>query len=251
MRYSLVTTINPISSIYTVLFYQPLFNGLILLYLALPRQDLGLAIVVFVVLVRFALLPVSIHGARTQKRLAELQPHIKELQKKHKENKEALSRDLMELYKMHKVNPFSGCFPLILQGFFLFALYRIFFNGFGPDSFSTLYSFVQKPNFINSVSFGLFDVSEPNRLLAVFAGVSQYVQAAVMPQPAPGASREGIDFSKILSTQTKYFFPFLIGAISWSLPAALPLYWTILNVFGIVQQIAIDRWTPWKSFRKN
>lgn len=232
---------NPISFIYTNFFYHPLFNGLILLYLALPRQDLGLAIVVFVVLVRLLLLPIFVHGARTQKRLAELQPHIKKLQEKHKEDKEALSRGLMELYKIHKVNPFSGCAPLILQGFFLFALYRIFFNGFGQDSFSVLYSFVRQPGFINPVSFGFLDVSQSSKVLAVLAGASQYVQALVTPQPPAGTTRGGPDFSKILSSQMKYFFPFLIAMISWSLPAALPLYWTILNVFGIVQQMVVDK----------
>lgn len=242
---------NPLSLVYNMFFYQPLFNGLILLYLALPHQDLGLAIVVFVVLVRLILLPVSVHGARTQKRLAELQPYIKELQEKHKENKEALSRDLMELYKTHQVNPFSGCLPLVLQGFFLFALYRIFFNGFGQESFSVLYSFIQRPGFINPVSFGFLDVSQPSRVLAVFAGVSQYIQALVMPQPPTGASGSGADFQKILASQTKYFFPFLIAVISWPLPAALPLYWTILNVFGIVQQIALNRWESWNPFKKH
>ncbi|MDO8600265.1 MAG: YidC/Oxa1 family membrane protein insertase [bacterium] len=232
---------NPLSFVYHTFFYQPLFNGLILLYLALPYQDLGLAIVVFVILVRLILLPISVHGVRTQKRLAELQPHIKELQEKHKEDKEALSRGLMELYKTHKVNPFSGCAPLILQGFFLFALYRIFFNGFGQDSLSALYSFIQQPGFINPVSFGFLDVSQSNKILAILAGVSQYVQALVMPQPPAGASRGGPDFQKILSSQMKYFFPFLIATISWSLPAALPLYWTVLNVFGIVQQIVLDK----------
>lgn len=233
---------NPLSFVYHTFFYTPLFNGLILLYLALPYQDMGLAIVVFVVLVRLVLLPISIHGARTQKQLAELQPHIKKLQEKHKEDKEALSRDLMELYKTHKVNPFSGCLPLVLQGFFLFALYRIFFNGFGQDAFSALYSFIQKPGFINPISFGFLDISESSKVLAVCAGVSQYVQALTMPQPAVGASHGGPDFSKILSSQMKYFFPFLIAAMSWSLPAALPLYWTVLNFFGIVQQVVLDKW---------
>lgn len=246
---------NPLSFIYNMFFYQPLFNGLILLYLALPYQDLGLAIIVFVVLVRLILLPVSVHGVRTQKRLAELQPFIKELQEKHKENKEALSRDLMELYKTHKVNPFSGCLPLVLQGFFLFALYQIFFNGFGQESFSVLYSFIRNPGFINPVSFVFLDVSQPSRALAVFAGASQYIQALVMPQPAAGMSSggsgSGPDFQKILSSQMKYFFPFLIAVISWSLPAALPLYWTVLNVFGIVQQVVLDKMSKTKPTTNN
>lgn len=242
---------NPISFVYANFFYIPLFNGLILLYLALPRQDLGLAIVVFVVLVRLILLPVSVHGVRTQKRLAELQPFIKELQEKHKENKEALSRDLMELYKTHKVNPFSGCLPLVLQGFFLFALYRIFFNGFGQESFSVLYSFIRNPGFINPVSFGFLDISQPSRVLAVFAGASQYIQALVMPKPAAGASGGGPDFQKILSSQMKYFFPLLIAVISWPLPAALPLYWTVLNVFGIVQQVVLDKMSKTKPTTNN
>lgn len=241
---------NPISFIYTHFFYKPLFNGLVLLYLALPYRDLGLAIVVFVVLVRLVLLPVSVHGAKTQKRLAELQPHIKRLQEKHKEDKEALGRDLMELYKTHKVNPFSGFFPLILQGFFLFALYRIFFHGFGQESFLSLYSFMKHPGFMNPVSFGFLDISAPNKILAILAGISQYLQALVLPQPGAGGAGSGADFQKILSSQMKYFFPFMIAAISWSLPAALPLYWTVLNVFGIVQQIVIDG--AWKAiFKKN
>ncbi|KKT92562.1 MAG: Membrane protein insertase YidC [Parcubacteria group bacterium GW2011_GWC1_45_14] len=108
--------------------YQPLYNTLIFLYNVIPGADFGIAIIAITLLLRFLLVPIYKKQIESQKKLQELQPKIKEVQKKTKGNKEQQAKELMELYKEHKTNPFSGCLPLIIQLIFLIAIYRILIN---------------------------------------------------------------------------------------------------------------------------
>jgi YidC/Oxa1 family membrane protein insertase len=159
-----------------------------------------------------------------------------------KDNKEEQAKHLMELYKEKGVNPFSGCFPILIQLPILIALYQVFLKIFDQTQLNFLYSFIARPDSIHQMAFGFINLAEKSIFLAVLAGVSQYLQALTMPQinvsPRNIKSNEP-DMAKILSYQTKYFFPVLIVIFSWNLPAALPLYWTVLNLFAIVQQTLI------------
>jgi len=99
-----------ISLLYNEILYRPLFNGLIFLYNIIPGHDFGVAIIILTVIVRAILYPFSQKMIKSQRELQLLQPKIKEIQQKYKDNKEKQSQALMELYKTHKVNPASGCF---------------------------------------------------------------------------------------------------------------------------------------------
>jgi YidC/Oxa1 family membrane protein insertase len=105
------------------IFFLPLFNLLIAFY-NLPLIDFALAIIVFTVVIRTLLAPLFVRQIRSQREMQRMQPLIREVQRKHKGNRQKISEETMALYKEHGVNPAAGCLPVILQLPLLFALYQ-------------------------------------------------------------------------------------------------------------------------------
>jgi len=141
-----------ISSLFNTILYQPLFNLLIFFYNVIPGHDFGLAIILVTLLIRIFLFPLSKKGLKSRKALEELQPKIKEIQKKYK-NKEEQAQKLMEIYKEHKVNPASGCLPTLIQLPIFIALYLVLKNVSQMittnGEIQGLYSFILNPGTIS------------------------------------------------------------------------------------------------------
>lgn len=215
--------------------YRPLFNGLIFLYNIIPGHDFGIAIIVLTLIIRAILYPVSQKTIKSQKALQDLQPKIKEVQQKYKEDKGKQGRALMELYKTHKINPASGCLPILIQFPILIALFSVFRTGLDPAKLNGLYSFVAHPGTINHFFLGLIDLAQRNLILAILAGLAQFVQSKMMTASQPTAGT-GTDFASMMSKQMLYLFPILTIFIAAKLPAGLALYWMTITIFGIVQQ---------------
>jgi YidC/Oxa1 family membrane protein insertase len=120
-------------------FFLPLFNLLIGIY-RLPFADFAIAIIVFTILIRTILAPLFVRQIRSQKEMQRMQPLIREVQRKHKGNRQKISEETMALYREHGVNPAAGCLPVLLQLPILFALYQALIRasgviqGFRPDS---------------------------------------------------------------------------------------------------------------------
>ena len=120
-------------------FFLPLFNLLVFLY-EIPFFDFALAIIVFTVVIRTILAPLFVRQIRSQKEMQRMQPLVRELQRKHKGNRQKIAEETMALYREHGVNQFGGCLPVILQLPILFALYQALIRasgiiqGFRPDS---------------------------------------------------------------------------------------------------------------------
>ncbi len=231
-------------SFFNVVLYQPLFNGLVLLYKYLPGHDFGIAVIVLTILIKVILYPLGVRGIKLQKRLSEIQPKIKEIERKFKHDKEQQMKAVMEFYKKEKINPFSGCLPLLIQLPILIALYRVFWNGFEPGQMSNLYSFVSAPETINPFFLGVINLAEPCVYLAVLAGIFQFFQTKMLtPDISKSQQKKKIDpkdpmagFSNMMQKQMLYFFPIFTIAILWKLPAAIGLYWLVFTLFAIVQQ---------------
>ena len=132
-------------SILKMIFYQPLYNGLILIYNFIPGHDLGISIILLTLLIRFVLYPLNNLSIRSQKALQDIQPKIKQVQKEFANNKEQQAKELLKLYKEHKVNPFSSCLPLLIQLPFLIALFSVFKTGITDTAFADLFSFSGRP----------------------------------------------------------------------------------------------------------
>lgn len=238
---------NIFTYLYTHILWQPLYNGLIFFYNAIPGHDLGLAIVALTLVIRLILSPFLSKAQRSQRELAVLQPEIKKIQERFKKDKEAQGRAMMELYAAHKVSPFSGCLILLLQLPILIALFQVFRTGLDGASLTYLYAFVTNPGALRTVSFGILDLTKGNIYLGVVAAATQYFQTKLAaPPPAADGSQVG-DFAKALQWQTTYFFPLIILFWSYTLPAALTLYWTVMNIFGIIEQFILQgRVSLWK-----
>ncbi|MBL7053198.1 MAG: membrane protein insertase YidC [Candidatus Portnoybacteria bacterium] len=225
-----------IVSIFNKVLYLPLFNILIWLYNTVAFNDLGIAIIILTVLIRLFLYPLSKKSIQSQKAMSVLQPKIKEIQKKYKK-KEEQAQAMMDLYKEHKVNPITGCLPILIQFPILIALYRVFFTGLNPEQLNLLYSFVSKPDTLNFVFLGLIDLSQRSIVLGLLAGFLQFIQSKMMlpVSTSKGKKSDGVDFSNIMTQQMTYFMPLITVFIALSLPAALPLYWVVITLFGIIQ----------------
>lgn len=230
---------NQLLFIYNEALYRPLFNGLVWFYTVLPIQDLGLAIILLTVAIRLILAPLALKASKAQKDMARIQPEIKKIQERYKGDREAQSKALMQLYAEHKVNPFSGCFILLIQLPILIALFQVFQSGFNPEELRYLYSFIRNPGALNPVSFGIADLSKGNIFIGLVAAVSQFFQTKLSMQTQSQAPSG--DFAKAFQWQMVYIFPAIILVWSVTLPSALTLYWTTLNVLGIVQEIIVRR----------
>lgn len=228
------------SYLYTEVLWRPLFNGLVWLYAIMPGRDLGLAIVALTLVIRFALAPLLTRAQDSQRAMQRLQPEVKKIQQAAKKNKEEQGRALMALYAENKVNPFFTFLALAVQLPILIAMFQVFREGLEPASLTYLYSFIPHPGSLNPISFGILDLAAGNLYLGVVAALTQYFQTKLTaPAPAPDAGRG--DFASVLQWQTTYLFPGLILVWSYTLPSALTLYWTVMNVFGIVQELFAKR----------
>ena len=229
-----------IDTFYLVL-YQPLFNALILLYNYIPGHDFGVAVIVLTILIKVVLYPLGAQGIRSQKALSEVQPKVKELQEKFKGDKEKQTKAVMELYKQEKVNPFSGCLPLLVQLPILIGLFQVFWRGFGEERLKFLYSFVSYPGQIDTTFLGMVNLAEASIVLALLTGVTQFVQTKMMSSQQKTKKKGSPDFSSMMQKQMLYFFPIFTVFILWRLPSAIALYWLTTTLFTIGQQYIMLR----------
>jgi len=226
-----------IEAFFNTVLYQPLFNVLILLYVYFPWHDFGVAVILLTLIMRIVLSPASIKTVRSQKALSELQPKIKEIQQKYKGDKEKQSKAMFELYQKAKVNPLSGCLPLLLQLPVLIALYQVFLRGFEEEVLrKTLYTIIPYPGSISLMFLGLIDLTQSNIYLALLAGVLQFFQSKIS---MPEKDSEKKDSAQIIQTQMIYFFPLFTVFIVWKLGAIIALYWITSTLFSIGEHYLI------------
>jgi YidC/Oxa1 family membrane protein insertase len=226
-------------ALFNTLLYQPILNALIFLYDFLPGQDMGFAIVILTIIIKAVLFPFNWKALKAQKALQEIQPQIDELKTKFKDDKEGLAKATMTLYKEQKVNPLSSCLPLLIQFPFLIAVYQAFRTGLQSNDFNMLYSFVPNPGQVDTVSLGLINLAIPNVLLALLAGIAQFIQTKMLYSKQPAKKINASKDEALLANMNKsmlYFMPVMTVVIGLSLPAGLTLYWFITTVLTIIQQ---------------
>lgn len=230
---------------FTAIFYQPLFNLLIFFYAVIPGHDLGVAIILLTIFVKLLLLPLSWKQSEAQYKMQELQPKLKNLKEQHKDNKEALARAQMQIFKDHKINPLSSCLPLLIQFPFLIALFYVFQNGIkGGESLLLLYPFVQNPGVLNETFFGLLSLTAHNNVfLAVLTGGLQFWFMKIsMPQTNNKKQKEekekkdDEDFATIMNQQMIVFMPLMTGVMAYQFPNGLGLYWVVQTALSVIQQ---------------
>jgi YidC/Oxa1 family membrane protein insertase len=228
---------SSIGYLYTLVIYTPLYNGLIGLIDLFPWMDAGVAIIVFTIIVRLILFPLSRKSIKTQIRMRELQPEISALQKKYP-NKQEQTLKTMELYRERGVRPLAGTLVLFIQLPILIAIYSIFArSGLPVVNTAILYSYVHMPT-INMHFLGLIDISKTSVVMALIAGISQYLQLRF--SLAAKASAQNTDNpAAAMTKQMQYIMPALIFILALRFPAAISLYWTVGNLFMLGQELFV------------
>ena len=231
-----------LGNIWNIVLFHPLINALAFLVSIIPGGDVGLAGIILTILVKIILFPLSQKSIESQAQMNILAPELNKI-KASGASKEEQARLTFELYKIHKTNPFSGCLLVLIQIPIIFALYYVFFKGIKFDS-GVLYSFVHIPAHMNMIFLGILDISKKSLILAILAGISQYLQAYYMPKPPVSSSTTASfqdSFTKSMNTQMKYIFPFIVAFIAYSISGAIALYWITSNLFMVGQQIYVKK----------
>lgn len=212
---------------FNTLLYQPILGLLVFIYKNIAFHDLGLAIVLLTVLIRLVLLPFFYRGAKDQTVIQKIQPLVKKIQEDHKGNKEKQTQALLELYRQHRINPFSGFLLLLIQLPILIALYRVFLTGLTNSVLFDNYNFL-----------ALINLNQKSFLLVILAALAQYFQGRLM-MPRTGPSQA--DAANRVNRLMIFLGPGLTLIILINLPAALALYWLTSSLFSLGQQVFINK----------
>lgn len=230
-----------LSYLFTTFLYQPLFNGLVVFYQFIPGNDFGIAIISLTLLLRFALYPLSAKAIVAQRRLALLQPKVKELQERLKNDKEKQAKEILDLYKKEGINPFAGIGPILLQLPILFAMYRVFWNGLGVEELSQfLYSFIPHPGVIDPSFLGMIMLNEKSLGIALMAGFFQFLQTKHAMQ-MNSSTKSSSDMAQAMQKQMVIIFPIVTAGIVSQLPSAIGIYWITTSIFSLWQQWRLQK----------
>lgn len=247
---------------WNTLLLQPLLNALIAFYHLFG--NFGVAIIALTFTLRLLLLPLTLPSLKTAKKMKEIAPKLEELKKKHKDNKEALAKAQMALYREEGIRPLAGFLPQIIQIVILIALFQAFNQVLGNNGGveilnELLYPFLRLPSDVQiSLNFFYLNLSKPD-LISLFgrnvpgffligAAVTQFLSAKVMMpsakkerQVAKETEDKSDDFASIMRTQSMYLFPLMTLFIGFRFPSGLVLYWLVFSLFNLVQQFIINK----------
>ena len=228
---------------------QPIYNVFVFLIGVMPGGSVGLAIIALTLLIRALFYPAFTASIRTQMGMQAVQGELDEINKLYagKEKAEERAKKTMELYKEHKVRPFAGFLALLIQIPVFIALYWAFFREGLPHIAShLLYPFVHTPPVVQVDFFGLMNLLSPhNILLAVLVAGLQFGVARLslgrMVSASPALAPEKQAAQKLQQQMMLYFLPCLMGVVSYSLPAAVGLYFSTTNLVSLGQEWLIRR----------
>lgn len=220
--------------------YQPILNTLLWLYQA-TGQNLGFAIILLTLLVRFVLIPFTLPQLKSAKKMASLKPEIDALKKKHGHDAKLFQQKQMELYKTHNVNPAAGCLPFIAQFVVLIALYQVFMSTLGGNGIGDIQS-----------NFLIWDLKSKDTtyILPVLAGILQFIMSLSIlpavenqPEKRPGTAEQKQDVAEMATTmqqQMVFMMPIMTVIFSLQFPSGLALYWVITTAFSLIQQLIVS-----------
>jgi YidC/Oxa1 family membrane protein insertase len=216
----------------------------------LPWADAGVIVIIFTIIVKFILLPLSIKASKAQIQMKSIEKDLNDIKEKYKDNKEEQSRKTLEYYRDKGVNPFAGIFILLVQFPIIIGLYQVFLkSGLPVINLTKLYSFVAAPAAVNMVFLHIINISEKSIWLALVAGMTTFIQLHIANSAQEslslkvnkGEAVKQSDFARAMTMQMKYFFPIIVTFISYSISGALALYWITNNIFAIGQEIYIKK----------
>jgi len=203
----------------------------------------GIAIILITICIRLAFFPLANYSFRSMAKMKILQPEMKRLKELHKDDKMKLQQEMMALYKREKVNPLSGCLPILVQIPVFFALYKVLFVTIEMRQMP-FYGWIQDLSERDPTSvfnlFGLIPWDPPSFLMIgawpIAMGISMFIQQKLNPAPPDP-----------IQAKIFMFFPIFLTVILAPFPSGLVIYWTVNNILTMAQQVFIMKRTTVKT----
>ena len=220
---------------------KPLFHGID--YFFKLFGNYGLAIIAITFCIRLAFFPLANFSFKSMAKMKALQPEMVRLKDLHKEDKMKLQQEMLALYKKEKVNPMSGCLPILVQIPVFFALYKVLFVTIEMRQMP-FFGWIQDLSERDPTSlfnlFGLLPYDVPSFLMIgawpIAMGVSMFIQQKLNPAPTDP-----------MQAKIFMFFPLFLTVILAPFPAGLVIYWTVNNILTMAQQVFIMKRTTIKT----
>lgn len=246
------------------------FVGLLelaLIWFSSATGSVALGIILFTIAARLVILPLTLTSIRSSRRMQELQPMIKELQRKHGKDQQKLQEETLKLYRDYKINPVGGCLPLLLQLPIFFGVYQAVYHLFGGPAGNAFLSpaaaeRLKDPEIAAIFSQKLFGVIEVGAtsfgpagqvtfapvtwiylLLPTLSILFQLVQTVMATPRVQDPQQKAM-------TQMMMFMPLVFGYIAFTFPQGAVLYWVVSSIVGIVQQYFTSGWGSLANYLK-
>lgn len=231
--------------------YVPIYNLLIYIVGALPAADIGLAVIIVTLIVKILTFPLSMSAVKTQAAMRKVEPEIKELREKYKDDKQKQAEEMFALYKKYNIRPFSSILLMFIQIPVLITLFLVFqkesMDVVNPE---ILYSFVPDPGAFSALFLGFFVIAGHNLILAALAAITQFIQARyAIPMPkkqerdyskAPTKEEMGQEFGRAMAIQARFVLPLVIGFVAFT-SGAVALYLITSNLVAILQEFIVRK----------
>lgn len=265
-------------TLWNQLLIWPIVNLLVAFYklfelLRIPGA-LGWAIILLTAAIRLLFYPLMAAQLRSAKKMQSLKPHLDELTKRHKDDKTKLQQAQLSLYKEHGVNPAAGCLPMLIQLPVLIALYNVFYQVLQNGSLEKLIADINQVLYLPVLKLVLLDLTffgvnlgvKPSQwqthgwwllLVPVITAGLQYWQSKLMIQPSAISHQpsdktslktedgklkaEKKDTAAEMQKQMMMLTPIMFGFFALQFPLGLSLYWNVFGLFGILQQLNINK----------
>lgn len=185
----------------------------------------GLAIILMTIAIKLVMFPLTQKQMKSMRGMQAIQPKIKYIQEKYKDDPQTMQKNVMGLYKEHGVSPFGGCLPLVIQMPIFIAFYQSLLHF--QFKIAAHASFLWIPN---------IGKPDPYFILAILAAATTYLQQKISM----------VDSKDPTQKSMLYFMPIFMAWIAYKMPAGLPLYWVIFNTLGILQQMYVN-WSDQKT----
>ncbi len=258
-------------NIFELFIVQPIFNLLLFIYSIVPYADFGIAIIIFTIIIRFAMWPLVVKQLHQVKAMRKLQPELAKIKKASKGNRQLESMQMLELYKKHEVKPFRSILILLIQLPIFIALFQViqiftthrdsidkFTYGF-MQVFEPVKQLIANPSNFNEKFLGVIDLTQHaittqgiSVFLIVLAGVAAYTQFLISKQTSPtvnpkrirdvlaaaadGKEPDQAELNAAVMAKMVKILPVFMFFIMINLPGALALYYVTSNIFAAIQQ---------------
>jgi YidC/Oxa1 family membrane protein insertase len=188
----------------------------------------GVAIILLTIVIKLVLFPLTQKQLKSMRTMQEMQPRMKWIQEKYKDDPQTMQAEIMKMYKEHGASPFSGCLPLIIQLPIFIAFYQALLQ-----MSKTAFIHAANPGFLWIANLGVIVSKDPSItrfILPLLAGLTTYYQQKITMVDAKDPTQKSM----------LYFMPLMMAWIAYTVPAGLSVYWVMFNLLGILQQMYVN-----------